>query len=147
MISITEYNMLENSMLLFIIVQSGLIIMDLFYRQYKNIIFLILGILISITFVEYTTLLCLDKIYICKLYNVALSTSFYEREHTKPIFKLNTILCMYNLYTYLSFMESFKIIKLRLPTALYSEYHLAHNRHTRLITPSPSRDSYINNIC
>ena len=68
----------------------------------------------------------------------ALSTSFYEREHTKPIFKLNNILCMYNLFTYHSFMEAFKILKLRLPTALYSEYHLAHNRHTRLITPSPS---------
>ena len=68
----------------------------------------------------------------------ALSTSFYEREHTKPFFKLNNILCMYNLYTYHSFMEAFKILKLRLPTALYSEYHFAHNRHTRLITPSPS---------
>ena len=51
----------------------------------------------------------------------ALSTSFYEREHTKPIFKLNNIFCMYNLYTYDSFMEAFKILKLRLPTALYSE--------------------------
>ena len=68
----------------------------------------------------------------------ALSTSFYEREHTKPTFKLNNILCMYNLYTYHSFMEAFKILKLRLPTALYFEFHLAHNRHTRLITPSPS---------
>ena len=37
----------------------------------------------------------------------ALSTSFYEREHTKPLFKLNNILCMYNLYTYHSFMEAF----------------------------------------
>ena len=35
-------------------------------------------------------------------------------------------------------MEAFKILKLRLPTAFYSEYHLAHNRHARLITPSPS---------
>ena len=68
----------------------------------------------------------------------ALGTSFYEREHTKPLFKLNNILCMHNLYTYHSFMEAFKILKLRLPTTLYSEYHLAHNRHTRLITPSPS---------
>ena len=69
----------------------------------------------------------------------ALSTSFHEREHTKPIFKLNNILCMYNMYTYHSFMEAFKILKLRLPTTLYSEYdHLAHNRHTRLMTPSPS---------
>ena len=37
-----------------------------------------------------------------------LSTSFYEREHTKSIFKLNNILCMYNMYTYHSFMEAFK---------------------------------------
>ena len=35
----------------------------------------------------------------------ALSSSFYEREHAKPIFKLNNILCMYNLHTYHSFME------------------------------------------
>ena len=48
----------------------------------------------------------------------ALGTSFYEREHTKPLFKLNNILCMHNLYTYHSFMEAFKILKLRLPTTL-----------------------------
>ena len=51
---------------------------------------------------------------------------------------------MHNLYTYHSFMEAFKILKLRLPTTLYSEYHLAHNRHTRLITPSPSSNFLYN---
>ena len=52
--------------------------------------------------------------------------------------KLNKILSMYNLYTYHSFMEAFIILKLRLPTTLFSVYHLAHNKHTRLIAPSPS---------
>ena len=49
--------------------------------------------------------------------------TIHEWEHTEPLFKLNNILCLYNIYTYHSFKEAFKILKIRLPTALYSEHN------------------------
>ena len=71
----------------------------------------------------------------------ALSQSFYQKEHTKPLFKKHGILSIQNLYTYHCFMEIFKILKLRVPMALFSEYIHYHSaksphslHHSHLIT-------------
>ena len=40
-------------------------------------------------------------------------------EHTKPIFNLNKILSLENLYRYFSFLETFKILKYKSPISIY----------------------------
>ena len=84
----------------------------------------------------------LDKFKTCvrarPIESQVLDSSFYEREHTKPLFKQNNILSLHNLYNYHCFMETFKILKLRIPIVFHSQYHIAFKKHTRLIPPIPS---------
>ena len=72
-----------------------------------------------------------------------LGASFYTKEHTKPLFKKHNILTIHNLYTYFCFIETFKILKLRLPSCLYYEYHMSSRKyltHVQIIPPAPSKD-------
>ncbi len=70
----------------------------------------------------------------------ALGRTFFEREHTKPIFNKLAILTGQNLYTYHTFMEIFKILKLHTPISLYYMYNISKRKKTFLITPSVSND-------
>ena len=68
-----------------------------------------------------------------------LGQEFFTLEHTKPIFKEQKILSVQNLYTYHCFMECFKILKLRCPMSLFSDFTLSKRRPTNIITAFPSR--------
>ena len=65
---------------------------------------------------------------------------FYELEHSKPLFKDRNILSIQNLYTYHTFIEIFKILKLRYPISLFDLCNISSRKETILITPFPSND-------
>ena len=73
-----------------------------------------------------------------------LGSSFFMKEHTKPLFHKNRILTVQNLYTYHTFMEVYKILKYQSPISMYSQYlisnrkYLTHNLN--LITPPIAGD-------
>lgn len=72
-----------------------------------------------------------------------LDGSFYRKEHTKPLFKENKILAVQNLYYYHSFMEVFRILKLRSPICIYLQYQLSSRNYLtfiKLIPPNPSNN-------
>ena len=70
--------------------------------------------------------------------NEELGPAFFEREHSKPLFKENSILSMNNLYSYHCFMELLKILKLRYPTAIYEKFNTSERKPTLLLLNSPS---------
>ena len=72
--------------------------------------------------------------------NQALDHTFFQLEHCKPLFKQQNILAFKNLYTYHTFMEVFKILKLRCPTSLNQHYQLSSRKQTALIAQLPSND-------
>ena len=84
----------------------------------------------------------LDKFKTCvrarPIENQKLGPSFYEKEHTKPLFQKYKLLAVQNLYSYHCFMEIFKILKFRSPISLHSIYSISHRSDTTLITPYPS---------
>ena len=67
-----------------------------------------------------------------------LGVEFFEREHTKPLFVNNELLCIQNLYRYHCIIETFKIIKLRQPISMYSLFNRSTRKDDLLITPIPS---------
>ncbi|KAL5258808.1 hypothetical protein ACHWQZ_G009312 [Mnemiopsis leidyi] len=84
--------------------------------------------------------------------NQKLSQDFYEKEHTKPLFNLNNLLTVHNLYKYTCLCEMFKIIKLAYPNSLLSLFHRSPRRPDYFITPSPSssfiyKSSHMWNSC
>ena len=81
-----------------------------------------------------------------------LSTAFFEKEHSKPIFNKNNLLTVHHLYKYYCLLEMFKIIKLRMPISLYSMFNRSNRRINYFITPSPStsfiyQSTYMWNTC
>ncbi|KAL5261473.1 hypothetical protein ACHWQZ_G007251 [Mnemiopsis leidyi] len=71
----------------------------------------------------------------------ALDSSFFRLEHTKQLFTKNGILALENLYTYHTFMETFKILKLHTPISLYNLYHRSLRKELILIvSSSPTKD-------
>ena len=62
------------------------------------------------------------------LENQVLGESFYVKEHTKPIFKKQGILAVQNLYFMHCFMETFKILKFRLPSSLLAHYSFSNRK-------------------
>lgn len=69
-----------------------------------------------------------------------LGNDFFEREHTKPLYSKHNILAFYNLYTYHTFMEAFKILKLRTPLSLLDYFTKSSRKETTLITSFPTHD-------
>ena len=69
-----------------------------------------------------------------------LSTDFFEKEHTKPLFTKHNIMAFKNLYTYHTFMEVFKILKLRTPLSLSDYFTKSSRKETTLITAFPTDD-------
>ena len=72
--------------------------------------------------------------------NQLLGSEFFQLEHCKPLFKKFKILAFRNLRTYHTFMETFKILKLRCPMSLYEQYHLSHRKEITLIASHPTKD-------
>ncbi len=62
-----------------------------------------------------------------------LGQEFYELEHSKPLFNKRDILTVYNLYNYHMLQITFKLLKLRLPTSLFSWFSLSSRKETLLI--------------
>ena len=62
-----------------------------------------------------------------------LDSLFYQKEHTKPLFKAYEMLAIRDLYVYHSFIEIFKILKFRQPYSLYESLVLQRSvtRSTR----------------
>ena len=73
----------------------------------------------------------------------ALDNSFFQLEHTKPLFNNHEILAFENLYTYHTFIETFKILKLRTPISLYNLYIKSHRKESMLIVPSSATGDFI----
>ena len=55
----------------------------------------------------------------------SLGASFYNKEHTKPLFTDNSILTVHNLYIYLSCTEFMKIVKFQTPSSIASKITLS----------------------
>ena len=56
-----------------------------------------------------------------------LGSEFYQKEHTKPLFKKNSLLTVHNLYKHTCLMEMFKINKLKVPVLLLYLFHRPKN--------------------
>ena len=69
-----------------------------------------------------------------------LTDEFFQKEHTKPLFTKHSILALRNLYTYHTFMEVFKILKLRTPPSLLDYFTRSLRKETTLITAFPTHD-------
>ena len=62
-----------------------------------------------------------------------LGASFFEKEHTKPIFNRLKLLPVQNLYKYHCITELFKIIKFRTPYSLYNKIELSKRTSSSVI--------------
>ena len=69
-----------------------------------------------------------------------LGQEFYAKESTKPIFKQRQLLTVHNLYRLRTITELFKIMKYRLPIAIYSLITRSARKNNRLIPPKPSQN-------
>ena len=69
-----------------------------------------------------------------------LGKDFYAKESTKPIFKQHDLLNVYNLYRLRCIIEFFKIMKYRLPIAIYSLFTRSKRKDNLIITPTPSHN-------
>ena len=72
--------------------------------------------------------------------NQLLGEEFYNREHTKPLFQEHKILTLPNLFTFFTYMELFKILKLRDPITMHSQFTLSQRKPTLLINDFPSEN-------
>ena len=69
-----------------------------------------------------------------------LDSAFFEKEHSKPLFKENTVLSLFNLYAYHCLMETFKILKFHYPIPLHSSYNISSRKKVTLILNFPSKN-------
>ena len=72
--------------------------------------------------------------------NQLLGEQFYQQEHTKPLFTKHKILALNNLYSYHTFMEILKILKLRDPITLHEQYTLSERKPTLIINTNPAEN-------
>ena len=84
----------------------------------------------------------IDKFKTCarvrELDSQTLGPSFYEKEQSKPLYNLNKILTVHNLYSYHCMLELFKILKTYNPQPIYSLFNVSHRKENFLLTPRPS---------
>ena len=69
-----------------------------------------------------------------------LGKEFYEEEHTKPLFTHNDLYTVHNLYRYHCILETYKIVKLRQPIAMYNLFNRSRRKDDLLITPTPTNN-------
>ena len=74
-----------------------------------------------------------------------LGQEFYEKEHTKPLFNVNQIMTVYNLYIYQMLNCTYKILKFRTPIALHSCLQTSNRKEGLLILPKFSSESFVYN--
>ena len=55
--------------------------------------------------------------------NQKLGPDFYQKEHTKPLFRKHQIMTVFNLYLYHLINDVFKILKFRTPISIYSLFY------------------------
>lgn len=83
----------------------------------------------------------LDKFKTCArarpLGSQILDSSFFTKEHTKPIFNNEKLLTVHNLHTYHKISQTYGILKFRCPISLYSIFQLSHRKSTLTIVPHP----------
>ena len=72
--------------------------------------------------------------------NQLLGEDFYRREHTKPLFMKHKILAIRNLYTYHTYMELFKILKLRDPITIFEHFTTSDRKPTLIINELPAEN-------
>ena len=72
-----------------------------------------------------------------------LDYTFFEKEHTKPLFTKEKLLTVHNLYVYHCLLEIIKILKLRTPIGLYSHLNISVRKPTLLII-NVSSNTFIN---
>ena len=70
--------------------------------------------------------------------NQNLDSTFYMKEHSKPLLNNHSILTIHNLYIYHCANEILKILKFRTPMPLYGLFELSDRKETYIITTSPS---------
>ena len=75
--------------------------------------------------------------------NQLLGEDFYKREHTKPIFKEHEILAFRNLYAYHTYMELFKILKLRDPITIHDQFNISIRKPTLLIVNDSPAQNFV----
>ena len=63
------------------------------------------------------------------------NTNFYVREHTKPLFKANTILTLHSLYCYHSLIMLYKTLRFKSPYSLYICFNVSVRKETLIIVP------------
>ena len=84
----------------------------------------------------------LDKFRTCartrEFGNQKLGQEFFEREHSKPLFSLYNLLTVHNLHRYHCILETYKIVKLRVPISMYGLFIRSTRRDCRLTPPTPS---------
>lgn len=71
-----------------------------------------------------------------------LDHKFFQKEHTKPIFKEQGILAVQNLYTYHCYLEVYKVMKFRAPISLYEEYVCSARKPTLVINQPDPPDNF-----
>ena len=73
-----------------------------------------------------------------------LTSKFFIKEHSKPLFTKNKIINLTNLYFYHCTNEVFKILKFKSPVALYETFNFSKRGYKNLfiITPRPS-DTFV----
>ena len=71
-----------------------------------------------------------------------LDNAFYCKEHTKPLFKENSILTIHNLYKYHIIFEIFKIIKTRIPTSSFEQFNMSPRNNGNIVILGPYSDQF-----
>ena len=66
-----------------------------------------------------------------------LENSFYEKEHSKPIFNEKFIMTVHNLYVYHCSNETLKIMKYRTPISMFNVFKTSNRKTTQMVTPIP----------
>ena len=72
-----------------------------------------------------------------------LGREFYEKEHTKPLFNKHEIMTVQNIYNYHMLNGTYKILKMRIPIALYSCFDLSNRKETLLRAPKCQSSSFV----
>jgi len=72
--------------------------------------------------------------------NENLDSEHFKLESTKPLFQKHSILALRNLYRYRCIIETYKILKYRVPISMYSLYNRSNRKSTMLITPTPTHN-------
>ena len=87
-----------------------------------------------------------------RTYQDHISKKSYVLEHTKPLFSKHNILSIYNLYTYHTFLDVFKILKMHIPVSLHYLFKQGQRDTNFLLHPPDvdldiSKRNFVFNSC